>query len=424
MLVSSHSPGETFKIKSDNNQKASLSSSSASSKKYSSILASRRGNNNNTNSNSNDGSNNNTNSKQPTTSSSNNNNNPAKTKTKPQQKEKKKQTVAFEKQHDEDKKEEEKAVRKEVNGKKEKKEEVVVPTKVDVVSTTTSTNTNMSTHMSTNNPSPFSQLELRDIQESFGTFDVDGTGRIVCGELREVLQLLQEEQQQLLASEEEGEEETEFSSPYPGGKMMIYPYLDQIVQELSTNYADTDTMDMNDYISLMERTTLQHRMMSKSFERKQQGIEEGNHDNYNDDYEKENTNHYAYVFSLFDIDNKGYITVEDLQRVAMYLGEQDMTRDELMEMIERGCNANSTSSIGGGSEGGNDDDESGSEQEKRVTLEQFTNIMTTKLYRIPVVPAGAASGGGESNDGSSGGSGNGETNSTGSGSNSNGSNNK
>lgn len=421
MLVSSHSPGETFKIKSDNNQKASLSSSSASSKKYSSILASRRGNNNNTNSNSNDGSNNNTNSKQPTTSSSNNNNNPATTKTKPQQKEKKKQTVAFEKQHDEDKKEEEKAVRKEVN---EKKEEVVVPAKVDVLSTTTSTNTNMSTHMSTNNPSPFSQLELRDIQESFGTFDVDGTGRIVCGELREVLQLLQEEQQQLLASEEEGEEETEFSSPYPGGKMMIYPYLDQIVQELSTNYADTDTMDMNDYISLMERTTLQHRMMSKSFERKQQGIEEGNHDNYNDDYEKENTNHYAYVFSLFDIDNKGYITVEDLQRVAMYLGEQDMTRDELMEMIERGCNANSTSSIGGGSEGGNDDDESGSEQEKRVTLEQFTNIMTTKLYRIPVVPAGAASGGGESNDGSSGGSGNGETNSTGSGSNSNGSNNK
>ena len=98
--------------------------------------------------------------------------------------------------------------------------------------------------MSTTFPSPFSQLELRDIQESFTTFDIDGSGQIVVGELREVLQSLQMEQAQSSLN------------------IVVYPYLDQVVAELESSYGDDDTMDINEYLQLMERTTLQHRMLS------------------------------------------------------------------------------------------------------------------------------------------------------------------
>ena len=208
---------------------------------------------------------------------------------------------------------------------------------------------------STTFSSPFSQLELRDIQESFTTFDIDGSGQIVVGELREVLQSLQIEQAQSSLN------------------IVVYPYLDQVVAELESAYGDDDTMDINEYLQLMERTTLQHRMLSSL-----EASGSGSNDEDDSNNAKENNN-YAYVFSLFDIDNKGYITVDDLERVAMYLGEQDMTREELAEMIDRGRTSSGT---GGGEADSEDDEGGGGAGDGRVTLAQFTNIMTTKLYRL------------------------------------------
>ena len=47
------------------------------------------------------------------------------------------------------------------------------------------------------------------------------------------------------------------------------------------------------------------------------------------------TNDMQRVFSLFDVDQKGYITLEDLKRVAADLGESSMTEAELQEMMQR-----------------------------------------------------------------------------------------
>lgn len=63
------------------------------------------------------------------------------------------------------------------------------------------------------------------------------------------------------------------------------------------------------------------------------------------------------IFELFDVDKKGYIEVRDLKRVTNDLGENSMTDMELQEMIAR------ASSRGG-----------------RVDLEDFTSVMTKKLW--------------------------------------------
>ena len=58
------------------------------------------------------------------------------------------------------------------------------------------------------------------------------------------------------------------------------------------------------------------------------------------------------------VEGKGYITVSDLERIANELGEQDMTVEELEEMIERAS----------------------SEQKGQVTLAEFSRIMTLNLF--------------------------------------------
>jgi centrin-1 len=68
---------------------------------------------------------------------------------------------------------------------------------------------------------------------------------------------------------------------------------------------------------------------------------------------------FAHVFELFDLEGKGYITLQDLERVAKELGEHDMTREELEEMMER---ANSKHS-------------------GRVTLQEFAKLMTLNLFQ-------------------------------------------
>lgn len=63
------------------------------------------------------------------------------------------------------------------------------------------------------------------------------------------------------------------------------------------------------------------------------------------------------VFNLFDVQNRGYISFEDLRRVSKELGET-MTEAELREMIERA-----------------DGDHDGN-----VTAEDFFKIMTKTTF--------------------------------------------
>lgn len=63
-----------------------------------------------------------------------------------------------------------------------------------------------------------------------------------------------------------------------------------------------------------------------------------------------------HLFQLFDIENKGYIDVEDLTRVAAELGEAEITDDELQDMIDRYAT------------------------DGRVTLQQFQSMLEQKLF--------------------------------------------
>ena len=194
-----------------------------------------------------------------------------------------------------------------------------------VVETTTSPST-LSFHPS------FSQIELHNIQESFAAFDIGGTGQIVVGELRQMLQSLQEDAN---------------TSEIP--EQVMFPNLQRVLESLET-YSDTDRMNLDEYIKLMESTTLQYRIAKAQ--------EQHNDGNDNDTTDTA----FAHVFELFDIDHKGYITVQDLQRIAKELGEHDMTKQELQEMIDR-----TNCKVPG-----------------QVRLEEFAKIMTMKLsVRVP-----------------------------------------
>lgn len=70
-----------------------------------------------------------------------------------------------------------------------------------------------------------------------------------------------------------------------------------------------------------------------------------------------NQNPMQHLFELFDIDKKGYIHVQDLQRVAEELGESDLSSDELQEMIDRYAT------------------------DGRVNIEQFQSMLEQKLFQ-------------------------------------------
>ena len=199
--------------------------------------------------------------------------------------------------------------------------------------------------------SAFSQLELQDLRESFATFDMHGQGRINCGDLRNILQTLYDEAQTNY------NEQTGGMNNVPSPNVM-YPHLQQVLTVLQETKNDTDSMDLQEYISLMECTTLQHRMRVEQQRQQENGTDHGNN--------------FRHVFQLFDLDQKGYITVDDLERVAKDLGEYDMSIDEFHEMIDRAQQKDN-------SDDGNDRTATNSVK-GRVTLEEFTNIMTTKLY--------------------------------------------
>jgi len=119
-----------------------------------------------------------------------------------------------------------------------------------------------------------------------------------------------------------------------------FPHLDEILRLLSDR-PDTELLDFDDYLSLMASTSLQQRLQN---------------DTNNDENNQPNFQH---VFDLFDVDHKGYITAEDLHRVALELGEHDMTMEELQEMIDRAK----------------------SKKTGKVTLKEFSKIMTLNLFQ-------------------------------------------
>lgn len=159
----------------------------------------------------------------------------------------------------------------------------------------------------------FSQYEIEEFKEAFSLFDVEGKGSILVGPFRAVL------------------------TSFP--KTRSYPHLERILDLLSDK-SDDETLDFNAYLSLMAGTGLQSRL--------QRQVQGGDDEEY-----------FQHVFELFDVDGKGYITVEDLERIALELGEHDMTREELEEMME--C--------------------AHCPHKGKVRLQEFTKIMTRNLFR-------------------------------------------
>eukprot|EP00536_Pseudo-nitzschia_multiseries_P012711 jgi/Psemu1/260863/estExt_Genewise1Plus.C_5000017 len=189
--------------------------------------------------------------------------------------------------------------------------------------------------------SGFSQVEIHDLEESFKLFDIYGEGYVQVGDLRNILEVLRQEQQQQQRQQEQ--EQKRQSSTI----VSKFPHLNKLISRLS-ELSDEDTLDMDQYIQLMASTTIANSVALES--------------NDNSNGEDDGSHHFAHVFELFDSTGKGYITVQDLERIAIELGEHDMTRGELQEMIDRAC-------------GGSDRVDS-----KVVGIEEFTNMMTMSLF--------------------------------------------
>jgi Ca2+-binding EF-hand superfamily protein len=73
--------------------------------------------------------------------------------------------------------------------------------------------------------------------------------------------------------------------------------------------------------------------------------------------QKEEVDDMKRVFSLFDVQQKGYIGLEDLKRIAQDLGES-MSDEELQDMMDR----------------------ADLDHDDRVTVDDFSKIMTKKLF--------------------------------------------
>lgn len=190
----------------------------------------------------------------------------------------------------------------------------------EATSTTTTTATRTSLHEPADplfyNCNGFSQGELKDFRESFYLIDAENRGTIAAHDLKELLLSLQE---------------TEGDS---SRATTAYPHLRKLLTELESLPVDT-MIDLDAYIEIMGRTSL-HQIM-----------------------QQEDGTNYAHVFQLFDLNGKGYIVIEDLERIAMELGECDITREELEEMISRAQTAH----------------------QGRVYLHDFARIMNLNLFQ-------------------------------------------
>lgn len=124
--------------------------------------------------------------------------------------------------------------------------------------------------------------------------------------------------------------------------------------------SDEDNLNMDEYIQLMASTTITNSI----------NIQNGTHADGGESYSNNNNQkHFARVFELFDADGKGFIAVNDLERIATELGEHDMTQGELQEMIDRARG-----------ESGDNDDRGGRAGNRKVGIEEFTRMMTMSLF--------------------------------------------
>jgi centrin-1 len=141
--------------------------------------------------------------------------------------------------------------------------------------------------------------EIEEIREAFNLFDADGSGSIDPKELKAAMQSL----------------------GFEAKNATIY----QMIADVDAD--GSGTIDFSEFLAMMTK-----KMTDKD--------------------SREDINK---VFSLFDVEGKGRITLRDLKRVAKELGET-MTEAELLEMVERA-----------------DADNDG-----EVTADDFYNIMTKK----------------------------------------------
>ena len=116
--------------------------------------------------------------------------------------------------------------------------------------------------------------------------------------------------------------------------------LEQVAQEGNGNDDDNDDDDDDDYAfkQRRRRQALEKVLASPAFanacgdrqltqQEFVQLLTEVEQAEGNDDMRR--------IFELFDTDQKGYIDVEDLKRIAQDLGEDSMGQEDLQEMIDR-----------------------------------------------------------------------------------------
>ncbi len=146
-----------------------------------------------------------------------------------------------------------------------------------------------------------SKDEIEELRQAFDLFDTDGNGTIDPKEVRAAMQSL----------------------GFEAKNQTIY----QIIQDIDKN--STGEIDFDQFLDLMTR-----RLAGSDSK---------------EDIQK--------IFDLFDDDKTGYISLQNLKRVAQELGE-NMDDAELLEMIER----------------------ADSDQDGQISREDFYAIMTQKTF--------------------------------------------
>jgi len=176
--------------------------------------------------------------------------------------------------------------------------------------------------------SMLSRSEHDDLRTAFRLFDTENQGSIAVGELTVVLQ-------ELLADDATGSSEKEESADADGNTAT------------SSSYSPTSSSSLNlqCLLASLEHMPAERRLSLEEFISL---MTTPHPSDARDEWEK--------VFDLFSC-GKGYIELEDLQKVAHDLGESSMEEEELRAMIDRVAPTTG-----------------------RVTLEQFKDIMNKKLF--------------------------------------------
>lgn len=155
-----------------------------------------------------------------------------------------------------------------------------------------------------------SRTELEDLRHMFELFDTESKGTLSLLELKTTLQQVATE-----------------------GKRR--PTLDKVLASPAFQTDQDRRIDQDEFIQLMTTGD--------------DNVEHG---------ENEGMASIGRVFELFDTEKKGYISIEDLQRISEELGESSMGDEELGEMIQRAA----------------------ATEEGKVTLDDFAAVLNQNLF--------------------------------------------